>query len=118
VRALEEADDFAVLGVSGHPIPEFRHEPGATALMTAWSRSAMARSASGISAIFASTTLSPSAFGPGRAVDLSSFARSFIAARSSSVNRSGVVPFAVVLVSGFCESFMAGSFLHNLWRRP
>src|SRR5262249_29736167 len=40
------------------------------ALMIAWSRSAMARSGSGIAAIFASTALSPStlsARGPGRA---------------------------------------------------
>src|SRR5437868_5353357 len=40
------------------------------ALMIAWSRSPMARSGSGIAAIFASTALSPSALsarGPGRA---------------------------------------------------
>jgi hypothetical protein len=56
--------------------------------MMAWSRSARVRSGSGISAILASTSLSPSAFlVPGRrASAFSSRARSFIAARSSSVN--------------------------------
>ena len=49
----------------------------------------MARSGSGISAIFASRSVSPSAFlarGPRRAAAFSSWARSRIAARSSSVN--------------------------------
>jgi hypothetical protein len=57
--------------------------------MMAWSRSAMARSWSGISAIFASTSLSPSALvarEPRRAAGFTSWARSLIAARSSSVN--------------------------------
>src|SRR5687767_11563587 len=55
--------------------------------MIAWSRSAMARSGPGISAIFASTSLSPSAlFLLARASAFSSWARSFIAARSSSVS--------------------------------
>src|ERR1700674_2225881 len=27
LRALEEADDVAVLGIRGHPVPEFRREP-------------------------------------------------------------------------------------------
>ena len=45
----------------------------------------MARSGSGISAIFASTSLSPSAFAAARG-RLQLLARSFIAARSSSVN--------------------------------
>ena len=73
----------------------------------------MARSASGISAIFASTSRSPSALaarGPRRAAAFSSWARSFIAARSSSVNVSDVVSIAVVLRADFCVSFMAGSF--------
>ena len=50
----------------------------------------MARSGSGISAIFASTALSPSAFSVSA---FSSWTRSFIAARSSSVN-----PLAFLLV--------------------
>jgi hypothetical protein len=53
--------------------------------MIAWSRSAMARSGSGIAAIFASTALSL-AFRLARASAFSSWARSFIAARSSAEN--------------------------------
>jgi hypothetical protein len=71
------------------------------------SRSAMTRSGSCISAIFASTSLSPSALPAGglrRAAAFSSWARSFIAARSSSVNPLGALP--VVLLAGFCVSFM------------
>ena len=71
----------------------------------------MARSGSGISAIFASTALSPSALparGPRRAAAFSSWARSFIAARSSSVNPSNVLSIAVVLLADFCVSFIAG----------
>ena len=58
----------------------------------------MARSGSGISAIFASTSLSPAALFPcrARASAFSSWARSFIAARSSSVNPCDALPGAVV----------------------
>src|SRR5437773_6422376 len=73
--------------------------------MMAWSRSAIARSAFGISAIFASTSFSPSAFfarGPRRASAFSSWARAFIAARSSSVNPVTALPFTVALLAGFC----------------
>jgi hypothetical protein len=52
-------------------------------LTIAWSRLAIARSGSGISAIFASRTFSPSAR---RASAFSSLARSSIAARFSAVN--------------------------------
>src|SRR6266516_6587959 len=79
--------------------------------MTAWSRSPMARSGSGISAILASTALSPSALsarGPRRAAAFSSWARSFIAPRSSSVNPSNFLSIAVVLLADFCVSFIAG----------
>src|SRR6185436_12981958 len=65
---------------------------GALALMMAWSRLAIARSGCGSSAIFASTSPSPSALparGPRRAAAFSSWARSVIAARSSSVNPVG-----------------------------
>src|SRR3989442_11840320 len=75
--------------------------------MMAWSRSAMARSGFGISAIFASTSLSPSAFfarGPRRASAFSSWARSFIAARSSSVNPLTALPVTVALLADFCVS--------------
>src|SRR5256885_6954220 len=58
------------LAYAGIPYQSLGERAGALALMTAWSRSPMARSASGISAIFASTALSPSALsarGPRRA---------------------------------------------------
>jgi hypothetical protein len=64
-----------------------------------------------ISAIFASTALSPSALsarGPRRAAAFSSLARSFIAPRSSSENPSDVLSVAVALLAGFCVSFNAG----------
>ena len=63
---------------------------GALALMMAWIFSAISRSGFSISEIFASTSRSPSAAlsrGERRAVVFISLARSFIAARSSSVNR-------------------------------
>ncbi len=72
----------------------------------------MARSDCGISRIFASTALSSSALaarGPRRAPAFSSWARSFIAARSSSVNPSYVSPVVVVLLADFLVSFIAGS---------
>src|SRR5205814_5738760 len=47
------------LAYAGIPYQVLGERAGALALMTAWSRSAMARSGSGISAIFASTSLSP-----------------------------------------------------------
>jgi alpha-beta hydrolase superfamily lysophospholipase len=69
---------------------------GALALISAWSRSAMVRSDSGISAIFASTSLSAASF-------FSSWARSRIAARSSALNR-----FAGFL-SAICKHLRASS---------
>ena len=72
----------------------------------------MTRSRSGIPAIFASTSLSPSALparGPRREAAFSSLARSFIAARSSSVNPFEVLP--VVLLADFCVAFLAGFLL-------
>jgi hypothetical protein len=91
VRALEETDDIAVLGTRGIPYQVFGDNAGAAFLMIAWSRWAMARSCSGISAIFATTSLSPSAL-PARAA-CTSRARSFIAARSSSVNHVDALLF-------------------------
>src|SRR5438045_9165186 len=58
------------LAYAGMPYQSFGERTGALALMTAWSRSPMARSVPGIAAIAASTALSPSALsarGPGRA---------------------------------------------------
>jgi hypothetical protein len=66
----------------------------------------MVRSGSTISAIFASTASSPSAFFP-RAAAFSSWARSFIAPRSSSVNPSNFWPVVAVLSPDFCLSFIA-----------
>src|SRR6476661_4519989 len=77
------------LAYAGIPYQVLGVRLGAAALTMACSRSAMARSWSGISAIFASTSLSPSvlvAREPRRAADFTSWARSLIAARSSSVN--------------------------------
>src|SRR3972149_78445 len=72
-------------------------------LMTAGSRLAMARSGPGISAIFASTALSPSA---PRAAAFSSWARSFIAARSSSVKPLDFLLIAVVLLAACFAAFL------------
>src|SRR5207248_4879446 len=56
------------LAYAGIPYQSLGERAGALALMTAWSRSPLARSGPGIAAIFASTALSPSTFfarGPG-----------------------------------------------------
>src|SRR4249919_1878032 len=92
------------LAYAGIPYQSLGERAGALALMTAWSRSPMARSGSGISAIFASTAVSPSSLaarGPRRAAAFSSWARSFIAPRSSSVNPPDLLPVAVVLLADF-----------------
>jgi hypothetical protein len=82
--------------------------------MIAWSRSPMARSGFGISAIFTSTSLSPSALParePRRVAAFSSWARSLIAARSSSVNPLDALP--VLLLPDCCVVFFAGFFSAN-----
>ena len=61
LRALEKADDLTIPGIRWHPVPESGREGWRMALMIAWSRLAMAQSGSDILAIFASTSLSPSA---------------------------------------------------------
>src|SRR3989442_5835645 len=95
------------LAYAGIPYQVFGERAGALALMIAWSRSALARSGSGIAAIFASTSLSPSALSLfARAAALSSWLRSFIAARSSSVNPLDFLLSAVVLLADFCVSFL------------
>src|SRR6267142_2157026 len=48
LRALEEADDIAVLPYAGIPYQVFGERAGALALLMAWSRSAMARSGRGL----------------------------------------------------------------------
>src|SRR5437773_2036682 len=95
------------LAYAGIPYQVLGARAGALALMMAWSRSAMARSGFGISAIFTSTSLSPSAFfarGPRRTSAFSSWARSFIAARSSSVNPLPALLVTVALFADFCVS--------------
>jgi hypothetical protein len=113
LRALEEADDLAVLGIRGHPVPESRREGRRAGLDDRMEPIAprAIRFRSGISAIVASTALSPSALparGPRRASAFSSWARSFIAARSSSVNPLDVLLVAVVLLADFCVPCFAG----------
>src|SRR5215207_3822513 len=79
--------------------------------MIAWSRSAMARSGCGISAILASTALSPAAlFLVMRASAFSSWARSFIAARSSAVNPLDFLLLAAPLVD-FCARPFSVAFV-------
>src|SRR5881396_3095324 len=97
------------LAYAGIPYQVLGERAGALALTMAWSRSAIARSRSGISAIFASTSLSPSpltARAPRREAAFSSWARSLIAARSSSVNPLDALP--VVLLADCCVAFFAG----------
>src|SRR5215217_7334882 len=96
------------LAYAGIPYHVFGERSGALALIIAWSRSAIARSASGISPIFASTSLSAPAREPRRASAFSSRARSFIAARSSSVKPFVFLLLAVALLTDFCVPFFAG----------
>src|SRR4029450_10352009 len=94
------------LAYAGIPYQVLGERAGALALMMAWSRLAMARSGSCIAAIFASTSPSPSAlFLLPRSSAFSSWARSFIAARSSSVNPLDVLLITVALLADFCVSF-------------
>ena len=104
LRALEEADDLAVLGIRGLPYHVFAERSGALVMMIAWSRSAMARSGSCIAAIAASAAFSPSTLS---AAAFNSLARSFSAARSSSVNPLAFLLIAVALLADFCVSFFA-----------
>src|SRR5256886_8316084 len=96
------------LAYAGIPYHSLGERAGALVLMIAWRRLAMARSGSAISAIFASTSLSPSARSaraPRCAAALSSWMRSFIATRSSSVNPLNFLPIAVVRLADFCVPF-------------
>src|SRR5438034_6530426 len=101
------------LAYAGIPYQVLGDRSGPLALMMAWSRSPRARSGSGISAIFSSTSASPSALaarGPRRAAVFSSWAWSFIAARSSAVNPpDDFLRAAAVPPADFCVSFMAVS---------
>src|SRR5947199_10238273 len=94
---------WPAVAYAGIPYQSLGERAGAVSLMIAWSRLAMVRSGSGISAIFASTALSPSALSP-----LSSWMRSLIAPCSSSVNPLNFLLVAVVLLADFCVPFCAG----------
>src|SRR5213596_2821527 len=79
------------------PYQSLGERAGALPLIIAWSRLAMVRSGSRISAIFASTAVSPSPLPA-----FVSWTRSLIALRSSSVN---ALRAAVVLLADFCVPF-------------
>src|SRR2546422_134272 len=92
------------LAYAGIPYQSLGERADALALMIAWSCLPMARSGSGISPIFARTACSPSALsarGPRRAAAFSSWMRSFIATRSSSLNPLNFFPIAVVLLADY-----------------
>src|SRR5437870_10943835 len=90
------------LAYAGIPYQVFGESVGALALMTAWSPLAMPRSGSGISAIFVSTSASPSA--SPESARLRSLKVSFIAARSSSEIK--LDPLALVLRADIFLSLM------------
>src|SRR5207253_4850317 len=95
------------LAYAGIPYQVLGERVGALALMIAWSRSPMARSGSGIAAIFASTALSPSASsarGPGRAA-------AFFAACLVLLLADFCVPFAWASLPGAFFSDISASFL-------
>src|SRR4029453_16604875 len=101
------------LAYAGIPYQVLGERAGALALMMAWIRPAMARSGSGISAIFASTSASPSAR---PAAAFSSWVRSFIAARSSAVNPLKLLSLAVALwvfFAGFLSAIANHLFVPN-----
>src|SRR5205085_8800938 len=83
------------LAYAGIPYQSFGERTGALAVMIAWSRSPRARSGAGLSPIFASTALSPSALSA-----FSSWTRSLIAPRSSSVN-------PLIAFAGFFVAFLS-----------
>src|SRR5438477_2974557 len=93
------------LAYAGIPYQSLGERAAALSLMIIWSRLAMVRSGSGISAIFASTAPSPS---PLSAPAFSSWMRSFIAPCSSSVNPLNFLLVAVVLLADFCVPFWVG----------
>src|SRR4029453_2482081 len=97
------------LAYAGSPYQVLGERAGALALMMAWIRPAMARSGSGISAIFASTSVSPSAR---LAAAFSSLVRSFIVARSSAVNPLKLLSLAVALCVAFFAGFLSAIANH------
>ena len=106
LRALEEADDLAVLGIRGHPIPGFRREgwrAGFDDLMEPLGHGAIRFRHLGDRREHVAFPSALSLFA--RASAFSSWARAFIAARSSSVNPLDFLLIAVVLLADFCVSF-------------
>src|SRR5437879_9429388 len=102
------------LAYAGIPYQSLGERAGALALMTAWSRSPMARSGPGIAAILASTALSPSALsarGAGRGA-------AFFAACLVVLLADFCVPFAWASLSGAFFSDISVSFLVAFRRRP
>src|SRR5688500_12064731 len=93
---LKKQTTLPSLAYAGIPYQVFGQRSGAAAVMIAWSRLAIARSLPFISAIAARRSRSPSAlFLFSRASAFNSWARAFIAARSSAVNPFvAVVPLA------------------------
>src|SRR5437870_839610 len=98
--AWKKQTTLSSLAYAGIPYQSLGVRVGALSLMIVWSRLAMVRSRSRISAIFASTALSPSPLPA-----FISWTRSLIAPRSSSVNALLVV---VVLLADLCVPFRAG----------
>src|SRR2546427_2041814 len=90
------------LAYAGIPYQSLGERAGALSLMIVWSRLAMVRSGSRISAIFASTTLSPSPLPA-----FISWTRSLIAPRSSSVNPLDFLLIVVVLLADFMAVAMS-----------
>src|SRR5919109_3720133 len=112
---LKKQTTFPPLVYAGIPYQVLGARSGALAVTMARSRSAMARSDCGISAIFASTSRSPASLSLlARASAFSSRARSFIAARSSAVNPLAFLPVAAVFLADLRESFFSAMAKHLL----
>ena len=94
----------------------FGQRSSALAVMISWSRFARVRSDSGIASIFAVTSFSPAAlFLFARASSFRSLARSFMAARSSSVNPCDVLSISVALKRFLTfQSVLKKSFLSKV----
>src|SRR4029450_11279947 len=108
---LKKQTTLPSLAYAGIPYQVFGQRSGAVASTISWSRLAMTRSDPSLPATAASRSRSPSArFLLARASAFSSWARAFIAARSSAVNPLDVVLRALALFADFCVTFVAGFF--------
>ncbi len=105
VRGLEEADDLAVLGICGHPVPELRRE--------GWRAGFDDR----MEPLGRGRDPAPSSRRSSRArrfprppcLAFTSLARSRTAARSSSVNPLDALSVAVVLLADFSVAFLSSA---------